>query len=165
MTDTQLLIGEYVERVFDSRFGVVKEISEFQGKHAYRVELAGEPAGEEHHVWGTEQAWRPHFRLHAHVTLRSRDCDGDYSSGHNEQLISTERCSAHGDMDFKERVLMSVISVFAVSANLGLTETGAHYHEITDEGYRSANIAWCEDGCTDDNSWQRSARRGSRILR
>lgn len=94
--------------------------------------------------------------LHAHVETDSRDCDGRYTGGHVLEMTLQERCDAMGDLHFKDRVLASVVSLHS-DGTLTVSEDGMSWHERTDEGYRDAEVRWCEDDC-EDASWQRDHR-------
>lgn len=94
--------------------------------------------------------------LHAHVTSRSRDCDGEYRSGYTYPLSIEEQNSDFTEIEFKERVIATVVSVFAVDGTLSVSPNVVNWHETTDEGYRSSCIEWCEDEtCEASKSWQR----------
>lgn len=150
------LIGEYVERIFDDAIGIVQEIQPYKNDVCYRVELIHRGGTREDNMWvGTPSAWRRHHRVHAHIATWSRDCDGEYTSGRTEGLISTERCESHGDLSFKQRVIGSVVSVYAEDGTLTVMPDKVEWHETTDEGYSAATIRWCEDDCTNDKAWSR----------
>lgn len=151
----KFIVGEYVERVMDGAVGVVTEVQDYDGGHVYKVDLGRVPGDE----WiGTPDAWRPHHTVHAHVITRSRDCDGEYRSGHTVTLTSEERCDQFGDLTFKERVISSIISVHAEDGSLTVRPHAVEWHEPTDEGYRASSVEWCEDDCADGRSWQRDHR-------
>lgn len=143
-------VGEYVERVFDGKVGRVKRTEEYEGAPLYYVQF-----GDAEDVWaGTEPAWRPHFRTHAHADRRSRDCDGAYSSGNVYEMTLEERCDQFGDLRFKERVMGSVVSLHG-HGELTVTPEGLDWHEETEEGFVAVAVEWCEEECADKRSWQR----------
>ncbi len=94
--------------------------------------------------------------LHAHVSTFSRDCDG----GHGDEYITrlnadelAEHARANGvndfhDLNFKERVLGNIVSFHPEQdAEVHITREGFRYSEPTDEGFRSAEVTWCEEEC------------------
>jgi hypothetical protein len=100
--------------------------------------------------------------LHAHVSTASADCDGpmyrDYVTSLNDvELLMHEKANGVNDfhdLEFKSRVLSNHVSFhseFGVQASI--TEGGFTMHEQTDEGYRSAEVYWCEDAECDPNSY------------
>lgn len=153
----RFLVGEYVERKFDGAVGIVKRVDEWNGGFAYAVDLGRTPMeGLKDDVWaGTEDAWRHHHRVHAHVSTRSRDCDGEYRSGYTATLTSEERCSQFGDMEFKSRMVASTVSVIAEEGTLDVRPGVIAWYERTDEGFRETAVEWCEDDCADGVAWQR----------
>lgn len=99
--------------------------------------------------------------LHAHVFTASSDCDGpmyrEYVTGLNDvELAEHERQNGINDfhdLHFKERVLgnhVSFHSEFGVTVKAD--SEGFTMHEQTDEGYRSAEVRWCEDEDCDPNA-------------
>lgn len=153
----QFLVGEPVVRVMDGLQGVVKEISTFQGEFSYKVDLGRDPLPgyTDDLWWGTETAWRRARTIHAHVETDSRDCDGRYTKGYTDVLTTVERVSEFGELEFKERVMNSVVSLSAEHGTLEVTATGLLWRQPTDEGYSSADVTWCEQENCDDKSWQR----------
>ena len=149
-------VGEWVERIWDGKVGVVKKTQEYNEDLIYYVNFPEDRTDE---VWaGNTGAWRRHFRWHAHVSSNSRDCDGSYSGGHVIEMTLQERCDQFGDLHFKERVLASTVSLIADHGTLEVTEHGLSWHEQTEEGYRASEVVWCEDDCPDERSWQRDHR-------
>lgn len=63
------------------------------------------------------------------------------------------------DLVFKGRVLVSVVSLDPSGpdsdAEVHLRSDGFTYDEPTDEGYRHAEVTWCEDECDQNASSQR----------
>jgi hypothetical protein len=152
-------IGEYVRRKMDGKVGVVKSVQPWhEGGFAYSVDLdPSRPSNED--VWsGTEAAWEPAFKIHAHVSTRSRDCDGDYSGGSMYELTLEERCDQFGDLHFKERVMASIVSLHGHGTLTVDSDTGISWHEDTEEGYREAEALWCESDCGEERPWQRDHR-------
>lgn len=159
MNTPKFLIGEQVERVMDGAVGKVMTISEFDGGITYLVNLGREPM--EGHTddcwWEAEQAWRRHFRTHAHVVTNSRDCDGDYEHRHVDRPSAIERTEEFGDLNFKERVMGYIIS-FHVEGTLAVTPKGMLWTQDTEEGYIRSEVWWCEQDDCDDQSTQRDFR-------
>jgi len=148
-------VGEWVERIWDGKVGVVKKTQEYNEDLIYYVNFPEDRTDE---VWaGNTGAWRRHFRWHAHVSSNSRDCDGDYSRGHIDEMTLQERCDRDGDLRFKERVLASTVNLHG-HGTLEVTPEHLSWYEQTEEGYRAAEIAWCEDECPAMRSWQRDHR-------
>lgn len=157
------LVGEYVERKSDGLRGKVVEIDTFQGEFAYKVDL-GRPPMEGHQDdcwWGTEEAWRRALKIHAHVDTRSADCDGTYDKGYVDIPTTVERVSEFGELEFKERVMVSVVSLHAEHATLEITATGLSWSQPTEEGYVNTSVRWCEDEYCDRSSYQRDYRAES----
>jgi len=162
--EQQFSVGEYVERIMDGKVGRVKSVQPYEHDgiedFCYAVDLDPQrPANGD--VWsGTTQAWRRAYRVHAHVSTSSRDCDGDYSGGHVDELTLEERCDQFGDLHFKERVLGNVVTLHGYG-DLKVTPEGLEWHEQTEEGYRAASVRWCEDECAEERPWQRDHRAES----
>lgn len=157
----KFLVGEHVVRVMDGLPGVVKEISTFQGEFSYKVDLGRDPLPgyTDDLWWGTETAWRRARTIHAHVVTRSRDCDGDYEKGHTDVLTTTERVSDFGELEFKERVMNSVVSFSAeYTSTLTITSDVMVWEQPTDEGYVHTDVTWCEQDTCDRSSYQRDYR-------
>ena len=156
----KFLVGEYVERRVDGLVGVVKEISMYDGEFSYRVDLGREPLeGQKDDTWwGTETAWRRHFRTHAHVETNSRDCDGDYRKGYVDVPSTLERTSPYGGIEFKERVMANIVSLHAEGGVLTVTPDGLHWDQPTEEGYVHTTVTWCEQDDCDQKSYQRDFR-------
>lgn len=91
--------------------------------------------------------------LHAHVETDSRDCDSRYTGGHVLEMTTQERADAFPELTFKDRVLVGVVSLSG-DGLLTVTEDGLSWHEQTEEGYRTAEVRWCEEDC-EEASWQR----------
>lgn len=91
--------------------------------------------------------------LHAHVETDARDCDGQYSQGYVLEKTTLERADDLGDYSFKTRVLASTVNL-ASTGVLHVTEESLSRSEQTDEGYRAANVRWCEDECDDERTWR-----------
>lgn len=100
--------------------------------------------------------------LHAHVSTASRDCDGplydEWVTSLNDDEIA-EHDQAQGvndfhDLHFKERVLGNHVSFHTeFGVTVKVTAEGFSMHEQTDEGYRSAEVYWCEDEDCDPNAY------------
>lgn len=101
--------------------------------------------------------------LHAHVSTRSRDCDGGYSRDYvmtfndDETAESGKVYNDFSEIHFMDRVMCSVASPYA--CELGMTikvdDDGIEVHENTEEGYRAASVRWCRDDCDTDEHSQR----------
>lgn len=92
------------------------------------------------------------MNLHAHVSTSARDCDGETGHEYVSTMNSEEKASDFPDLDFKARVLschVSFDSEFGVTVQVD--EGGFVMREQTDEGYRSAEVRWCEDDDCDEN--------------
>jgi hypothetical protein len=143
-------VGEWVERIFDGKVGVVKRIQpgvgDAEGDYYFYVDLDPHRGADEDLWAGTTAAWRRHHRLHAHSSTSSRDCDGDYTSGHVYEMTLEERCYD---------------SLHSLHGTLTVTEDGLEWYEQTEEGYRAASVRWCDDDCPDERSWQRDHRAES----
>ena len=101
--------------------------------------------------------------LHAHVSTASRDCDGPLYRDWVESLNDDERAmheKANGvndfhDLYFKERILGNHVS-FHAECEVHVFPAGFRVSEPTDEGYRSAEVIWCEvESCDPHESSQR----------
>jgi len=153
--EQQFSVGEYVERKFDGKIGQVKKFEEYEGTFYFYVDFEGRGRPED--LWaGTTAAWR-RLRLHAHVSTSSRDCDGDYSGGHVDEMTLEERCDQFHDLHFKERVMGNVVSLHG-EGTLEVSPSGLHWREQTEEGYRAADVEWCERECEAERPWQRDHR-------
>jgi hypothetical protein len=94
------------------------------------------------------------------MTGSSRDCDGDYSRGHVYEMTTQEKDDQFGEHHFKRRVIGNTISIYG-TGTLEVSPDGIHWHEDTDEGYRAADVRWCEDECPTERTWQRDHRAES----
>ena len=98
----------------------------------------------------------PLHDVHAHVSIWSRDCDGEHSSGYVETLINKERQDIYGDIEFKLRIISQVVDV-TTEGTLKVREDGATWTEVREEGYLTKEATWHSlaecPGFTDD--WQR----------
>ena len=60
------------------------------------------------------------------------------------------------DLVFKSRVLSNHVSFHSeFGVTVAVHEWGFTTHEQTDEGYRQAEVRWCEDDCNEDEYSQR----------
>lgn len=95
---------------------------------------------------------------HAHISTASADCDGpmyrDYTVFvSDEAKAKSAACDGINDfweIEFRNSILTSQVSVYAVSHGLRMTatEAGFEWQEDTDEGYRRGEVVWCDDeGC------------------
>lgn len=86
--------------------------------------------------------------IHAHIDNASQDCDGPVYRSRVEAMTDAERAGEFSEIHFRERVLLSEISVYAVQdATLNVDANGFYWSENTDEGYRSATVRWCNAPC------------------
>lgn len=100
--------------------------------------------------------------LHAHIATASVDCDGplyrDYTVFLNDEEIAEHEkqdgVNDFHDLHFKERILGSQVSFSPLmTAAVEIVEAGFRVHEVTDEGYRSSEVYWCDDeSCTESYS-------------
>lgn len=97
--------------------------------------------------------------LHAHVSTAARDCDGPIYREWVETLNDAERkmhedsfneagesINDFHDYAFRERLLSAHVSFhpeFVVRVEI--QEAGFTMSEETEEGFRSAEVEWCED--------------------
>lgn len=101
--------------------------------------------------------------LHAHVFTASADCDGPLHS-HYVTALNDAELAHHAEQDgindfhdlmFKERVMGNHVS-FHAHVSVSVTPSGFTMSEQTDEGYRSAEVCWCEDAkCDPHAAYQR----------
>lgn len=100
--------------------------------------------------------------LHAHVSTASADCDGPMyrewvESLNDDEVAMHEKAQGVNDfhdLTFKERVLgnhVSFHSEFGVTVKVDAE--GFTMSEQTDEGYRSAEVRWCEDEDCDPRAY------------
>jgi hypothetical protein len=62
------------------------------------------------------------------------------------ERIAAEGVNDFSDIHFMNRVFVNEAGPYAVeSAQIEITKHGFSYAEQTDEGYRSAEVRWCED--------------------
>lgn len=99
--------------------------------------------------------------LHAHVSTASADCDGpfyrDYvSSLSPDEIAEHERANGVNDfhdLHFKERILGNHVSFSPLMVvDVRITPEGFTTREDTEEGYRYAEVRWCEDESCDPNA-------------
>lgn len=107
--------------------------------------------------------------LHAHVSTYAVDCDGPISRDYVRTMTPEEQNSDHGDMDFRDRVLCSIVSTYTCWDGTlrvqsdemnGLTKT-LDWTETTEEGGRTAHAQFCEDDCDTEESGYRDHRAES----
>lgn len=144
------VIGEWVRRRIGGEAGVVIGIETCEGVFLYRVRLMREDVPEEQNVvLGTDDAWEPYHRIHAHVESAVADCDGPMERTQVVRLIPDERKSYFGDLEFRERVVIGTVSLSG-HGDLSVTPEWVVWHEATEEGYRHVEITWCTDECEDE---------------
>lgn len=86
--------------------------------------------------------------FHAHVSTRSADCDGIYD---RDYVMRPE-----GEQDrygFRIGVLGHVVS-FHATASLDMRENRFTYHEATEEGFRAAEVEFCDRDCSDKERYR-----------
>lgn len=97
--------------------------------------------------------------LHAHVSTAHADCDGPFYRDYVTALNDDERAEHERqngvndfhDLHFKERVMGNHVS-FHGHVKVSVTPEGFTMYEQTDEGYRSAEVYWCEDADCDPHA-------------
>lgn len=141
--------NEYVEHIGDGLVGQVKTMY----LTSTETWVYGVSLGDEYKMV-VEDHLRPHVRIHAHVSSRSRDCDGTYDKTWVDVPSTVERTSGYGDLEFKHRVLTGVISVHG-HGTLDVLPDGLVWAETTEEGYRQVTVQWCEEEDCDRTSSQR----------
>lgn len=141
----KFIANEYVERISDGAVGQVKGIHLTSDETwVYGVQMGRQPEG---YKIIAEGNLRRHTRLHAHVESRSRDCDGTYDKTWVDVPSTVERMNEYGDLEFQNRVVTSVISLFG-HGTLTVASESCSWHEETEEGYRHVEITWCaEEDC------------------
>ena len=102
---------------------------------------------------------------HAHIDRASADCDGPFYQSYtvfvdDEAKAKSAACNGVNDfweIDFRNDILTSQVSVYAVSHGLRMTATddGFAWHEDTDEGYRRGEVRWCDDESCGESYSQR----------
>lgn len=92
--------------------------------------------------------------LHAHVATASSDCDGPMYRDFVQEMNDEERTNdQYGDLAFKERILGNHVSFHSeFGVEVKVSAHGFVTSEQTDEGYRSADVTWCEDEECDPNA-------------
>jgi len=94
--------------------------------------------------------------LHAHVSTASSDCDGPMYREYVSIMNGDERKSDFPDLEFKARILSNHVSFHSeAGVQARIFDGGFETQEQTDEGYRSADVRWCEDECDEAEAWQR----------
>lgn len=94
--------------------------------------------------------------LHAHIATASSDCDGPMYRDYVTTMNAAEQADQFGDLAFKERVMGNHVSFSPLDkVQVEVTSEGFTMHDVTDEGYRSAEVRWCEDECADGEYSQR----------
>ena len=94
-----------------------------------------------------------HMNLHAHVDSTTVDCDGPthttYSVGLNESEVAESQKDGNdfSDIHFMHRVMMRVVSVFAIGATVRIDKNGFDYSEATEEGHIQVAVRWCASDC------------------
>lgn len=102
---------------------------------------------------------------HAHISTASADCDGpmyrDYTVFVDDEAkaksAACEGINDFWDIEFRQSILTSQVSVYSVEHGLSMTATpeGFEWNEATDEGYRSGQVRWCDDEVCDESYSQR----------
>lgn len=90
--------------------------------------------------------------LHAHMSSRSRDCDGTYDKEHVMIMTAEEQTDQFGDYEFRNRVVASMVSFSGMGGTLTVQTEGnetADWYEQTEEGFRHVEAAFCTDESCD----------------
>ena len=88
--------------------------------------------------------------LHAHIDTSAADCDGPLYRSYVVGISDEEVAGNFAEINFRERVLNSQVSVYAcMSGTLQVSEGGFSWRETTDEGYRASDVRWCDDESCD----------------
>lgn len=97
--------------------------------------------------------------LHAHMETYEKDCDGPVS----DSWVATKRAD-EDDIDFHDRILRNVASVYAILSTGALEVTRFEeddsirlsWSEVTEEGFRNREATICKDeGCDTDETSHR----------
>lgn len=141
------IVGEYIQKRDEELLAIVLTCESVDSAAPiYRVEIEG-ALGYDRYVFATEYTWKPYVP-HAHITRRSRDCDGEYVSEFTMKPTEVERCNIFGDMQFKRRVISEEISIFGFGGTLDFEGDTFTWYEKTEEGYIRIEGEWCDD-CDD----------------
>lgn len=143
---SKFIVGEYVQH--GELLASVLTCEETHPTMIYRVAVEG-ASGYQKYVFATEYAWKPYVP-HAHITRRSRDCDGTYEHDEVEMPTDEERCSIFGDIQFKQRVISESINITGFGGTLDLEGETFTWYEKTEEGYVRVDGEWCYD-CAETN--------------
>lgn len=106
--------------------------------------------------------------LHAHVDTESQDCDSRYTNSYlmwmdTSELEGEDAPNWFGEIVFRQRVLSHIVSAYTCVAGTlkvsGCPETGLTdaltWNESTEEGYRAADVRFCDDTfCADETSYR-----------
>ena len=148
----KFIVGEYVQQRDDGVLATVLTCEETHNYPTlYRVEVEG-ALGYEKYVFATEHSWMPYVP-HAHITHRSRDCDGVYEHDLVVMPTDEERCNIYGDMEFKRRMISEAISISGFGGTLDLEGDTFSWYEKTEEGYVQVSGQWCYDCGETDKSY------------
>lgn len=102
--------------------------------------------------------------LHAHVSTASADCDGpmydEYVISLNDEEIaeSQKETNDFHDITFRDRVMCHIVhqtggqGTLTVDSEPGGWAERLDWHQQTEEGYRSAEVRFCEDDYCDPNA-------------
>lgn len=149
MSGNKFIANDYVEHIGDGSVGQVKSIYLTSTETwVYGVSLGNE------YKMVVEEHLRFHVHTHAHVSSQARDCDGRYLKDWTEVPTTEERTSEYGELDFKNRVLASVVTLYGYGT-LDVTPEGFVWAETTEEGYCHVSVGWCDEEDCDRTSSQR----------
>ena len=158
MSGNKFIVGEYVEqrlqRTLFHAVGQVKAIYQHADETWTYSVLFGKGTSQSVRVVIAEADLQPYIRIHAHVSSQARDCDGTYLKDWTEVPTTAERTSEYGDMEFQNRVLVSVVSLHG-HGTMDVNPDKVAWAETTEEGYRHVEAVWCEEEDCDRTSSQR----------
>lgn len=96
----------------------------------------------------------PAIGIHAHVDVRTKDCDGVVDTGRVEMPTMSHRRHECGELLFKESVLGDCVH-FHREGKVEINPDRVEIVQYTDEGYRQTTITWCDGHCSGDGRWYR----------
>lgn len=93
--------------------------------------------------------------MHAHITIESSDCDGNYTRT-NVLLPEPEE----DEWDFRATTIGNV-TAYSTHGTLTFNEFGFDFDEPHEEGYHHTEVRWCDDEDADEKSTFRDHRAES----
>lgn len=148
---SKFIVGEYIQKRDDEVLATVltcEQTTDNNTTTIYRVAVEG-ALGYDQYVFATEYTWMPYVP-HAHITRRSRDCDGEYVHELTVMPTDEERCNIFGDMEFKQRMISESISITGFGGTLEIDGDTFTWYEKTEEGHVRVDGEWCYD-CSETN--------------